>query len=123
MVNQESMIASVKSHCRALSDHDKEAWLALWAEDAVLEDPVGRDVFRGRKSLAEEFWASIEKLSPMKLWLERDVVVCKNEAVALLAGVVTQNGKLHRVGPTLIDHFVFDEAGKIVSMRAFWKYE
>ena len=28
----------------------------------------------------------------MKLWLERDVIVCGNEAIAILHGVVTREG-------------------------------
>ena len=57
----------------------------------------------------------------MHLWLERDVIVCGNEAIAILFGVVT-SGTLRKVGP-IVDHFTFDEDGKIKSMRAFWKYK
>jgi steroid delta-isomerase len=116
------MAASIAAHCRTLSEGDKAGWLALWAEDAVLEDPVGVDTYRGRNALATIFWGLIEELSPMKLWLERDVIVCGDEAVAILHGVVSRNGKLTRVGP-IVDHFVFDEDGLIASMRAFWKYD
>jgi hypothetical protein len=105
-----------------LSEGDKEGWLALWSEDTVLEDPVGVDIYRGKSSLATTFWGLIEELSPMKLWLERDVIVCGAEAIGILNGVVSRNGKLTRVGP-IVDHFVFDEAGLITSMRAFWKYK
>jgi hypothetical protein len=104
-----------------LTAHDKEGWLALWAEDTVLEDPVGVDIYRGKDALATTFWGLIEQLAPMKLWLDRDVIVCGNEAIAILFGVVTRGGQLTRVGP-IVDHFVFDDAGKITSMRAFWKY-
>ena len=122
MIDSDQMVAAIKTHCKALSAKDKDLWLSIWAEDAVLEDPVGRDIFRGRKELGTKFWNSIESLSPMKLWLERDTIVCGNEAIAFLNGVVTLNGKLHGVGPNLTDHFVFNEDGKINSMRAFWKY-
>lgn len=121
MPNPEAMIAAIQSHCRTLSNHDKEAWLALWAEDMVLEDPVGVDTYRGLDSLRTAFWKLIDNLSPMKLWLERDVIVCGNEAIAILHGVVTNEGKLQKVGP-IVDHFTFNENGKIKTMRAFWKY-
>jgi len=120
--NSEVIIASIKTHCGTLSARDKDGWLALWDKDAVLEDPVGVDIYRGRDTLATTFWALIEQLSPMKLWLERDVIVCGSEAVALLNGVVSKEGKLTRVGP-IVDHFVFNDAGKVTSMRAFWKYD
>ncbi len=57
----------------------------------------------------------------MKLWLERDVIVCGNEAIAILQGVVTREGAMQHVGP-LVDHFTFNDDGKITMMRAFWKY-
>lgn len=122
MPDTEAMVATIKAHCKTLTDRDKEAWLSLWADDAVLEDPVGVDTYRGLETLRTEFWGLIEALSPMKLWLDRDVIVCGNEAIAILYGVVSQNGKLTKVGP-IVDHFVFNEAGKVSSMRAFWKYQ
>ncbi len=121
MSNEDAIVTAIKSHCRALSNHDREGWLALWAEDTVLEDPVGVDTYRGLESLRTTFWKLIEDLTPMKLWLERDVIICGQEAIAILHGVVTREGSLRKVGP-IVDHFVFDGNGKIKSMRAFWKY-
>src|SRR5690606_13277904 len=102
-------------------EHNKEGWLDLWAEDAILEDPVGVDIYPGKQILASRFWSLIEQLKPMKLWLDREVIVCGNEAIGILNGVVTRDGELTRVGP-IVDHFVFNAEGKISSMRAFWKY-
>lgn len=115
------MTAAVKTHCRTLSAGDKRGWLELWAEDAVLEDPVGVDTYTGKATLASTFWGLVEELQPMKLWLDRDVIVCGHEAIGVLNGVVTRDGQLTRVGP-IVDHFVFNAEGKIASMRAFWKY-
>jgi hypothetical protein len=119
--NADEITSAIKEHCRTLSEHDKEGWLDLWAEDAVLEDPVGVDTYSGKQALASTFWGLIEQLSPMKLWLDRDVIVCGHEAIGILWGVVTRDGQLTRVGP-IVDHFVFNAEGKITSMRAFWKY-
>src|SRR3546814_308551 len=112
---------AIAEHCKTLSNRDKEGWLSLWADDVVLEDPVGVDTFRGIDALRTTFWKFIEDLSPMKLWIERDVIVCGNEAIAILHGVVTKEGTLHHVGP-IVDHFTFNDDGKIKMMRAFWKY-
>jgi steroid Delta-isomerase len=100
------MTAAVKAHCRTLSAGDKRGWLELWAEDAVLEDPVGVDTYSGKATLASTFWGLVEELQPM---------------IGILNGVVTRGGQLTRVGP-IVDHFVFNAEGKIASMRAFWKY-
>jgi len=122
MPDSAHMIAAIKTHCRTLSARDKDGWLEIWDQDAVLEDPVGVDTYRGKSTLEDTFWGLVEQLSPMKLWLDRDVIVCGNEAIAILHGVVSKEGTLSRVGP-IVDHFVFNEAGKIISMRAFWKYD
>jgi len=78
MTNAAQMVEAIKAHCKTLSDRDKEGWLALWAEDTVLEDPVGVDTYRGKDVLRTQFWKLIEDLSPMHLWLEREVIVCGN---------------------------------------------
>ena len=51
MLDPNAMIATINSHCQTLSDHDKEGWLALWADDVILEDPVGVDTYRGLDGL------------------------------------------------------------------------
>lgn len=122
MLDRKTIVDAIEAHCRLLSAGDKEGWLRLWASDTMLEDPVGMDVFSGRNELATTFWDMIEKISPMKLWLERDVIVCGNEAIAILFGVVSPNSQMRKVGP-IVDHFVFNEEGEIASMRAFWKYD
>lgn len=116
------IIKTITAHCDTLSAGDKEGWLALWSQDAVLEDPVGVDTYRSKDALRDEFWQFVSDLSPMKLWLEREVIVCGNEAIAILQGVVTREGALQHVGP-LVDHFTFDDTGSITMMRAFWKYK
>jgi steroid delta-isomerase len=121
MPDADAIVTAINSHCETLSNHDKDGWLALWADDAVLEDPVGVDTFRGIESIRTTFWKMVDDLSPMKLWLEREVIVCGNEAIAILQGVVTREGSMQHVGP-LVDHFTFNDAGKISMMRAFWKY-
>jgi len=121
MPDTDAILAAINGHCETLSNHDKDGWLALWADDTVLEDPVGVDTYTGIESLRTAFWQLVTDLSPMKLWLERDVIVCGNEAIAILQGVVTREGAMQHVGP-LVDHFTFDDAGKISMMRAFWKY-
>lgn len=122
MPDRARMVEAINLHCRTLSAQDKEGWLSLWSDETVLEDPVGVDIYRGRDTLATTFWGLIEQLSPMKLWLDRDVIVCGHEAIAILSGVVSKEGRLTRVGP-IVDHFAFDQDGKIASMRAFWKYD
>jgi len=122
LLGKERMCAAIQAHCDTLSARDKDGWLALWSEDAILEDPVGTPPFEGKDALRTRFWKMIEAITPMHLWLEREPVICGDNAIAVLWGVVSPGGRLSRVGP-IYDHFRFDEAGKFVSMRAFWTYD
>jgi steroid delta-isomerase len=121
MPNRDAMIAAIETHCRALSAGDKAGWLSIWADDAVLEDPVGVDTFRGVEALATAFWPIVASISPLRIWLKEEVIVCGNEAIAILEADVTRDGAA-RVAP-IVDHFIFNSDGKIASMRAFWKYD
>lgn len=117
-VTQEQMTAAVEEYCRAETEKDKQAWLALFAEDVVHEDPVGSgNVNRGLPALAA-FWDSFV-VSDVELWCEEPPIICANEAIGLMRC---------RVGPPesrwesgrIVDHFAFNDEGKISSVRAFW---
>jgi len=122
MNRKQAIVAAIETHCRALTEGDREGWLTIWADDAVLEDPVGVDTYRGVEALRTVFWPVIQSISPMRLWLKEDVLVCGHEAVAILAAEVTFEGAPRRTDP-IVDHFTFDDQGKVAAMRAFWKYD
>ena len=64
MGERQMKVAAIETHCRTLTDQDKEGWLSIWADDAVLEDPVGVDTFRGIDTLRTTFWDIVELTSP-----------------------------------------------------------
>lgn len=114
----EGLAAAVQEYCRAETEKDKGGWLRLFAEDAVHEDPVGSgNVNRGLPALTS-FWDVIAG-SDVELWCEEPVIVCGNEAVALMRCRVGPAGNRWESG-RIVDHFVFDEDGRITSVRAFW---
>jgi steroid Delta-isomerase len=120
MAERDAMIAAVHTHCRAQSEGDFDAWIAIWADDAVVEDPVGAPPHRGIEALRTTFWAMGRNASP-RLTLLEDVVVCGNEAIAIMSAEVGPEGNRRTLSP-VIDHFTFDRAGKVVGMRAFFNY-
>ena len=95
--------------------------------DARQQDSVATRFLRARRKSRRQMARGVAiavvlgATAVSKLWLERDVIVCGNEAIAILQGVVTREGAMQHVGP-LVDHFTFDDSGKISMMRAFWKY-
>jgi steroid Delta-isomerase len=112
----------------AVSRGAKEKWLALFAEDAVVEDPVGMSMFdptgeghRGRAAIGA-FWdlaiGGVERFE----FVMRDSFAAGNEVANV--GTITAflpNGS--RVDTEGVFVYRVDQDGMIVSMRAFWETE
>ncbi|MFD2467684.1 nuclear transport factor 2 family protein [Amycolatopsis silviterrae] len=111
----------------AVRERDKDAWLALFAADALVEDPVGPSHFdpdgaghRGLDAISAFWDKAIAPNESIEFQFE-DSFACGNE--------VAFTGKVHsRSGGQVLDAegvFVYrvDEEGKIVAVRAFWEVE
>lgn len=105
---------------------DRAGWLALWAEDGCVEDPVGvswldptGDGHRGKEAIGRFFDTTIATLD--------DVVFDITDSFAAgseVANVGTIH--LHLPGGTVgrcegVFVYRVDEAGLLVSLRAFWE--
>ena len=107
--------------------HDKEAWLAVFADDAIVEDPIGPSHFdpegkghRGRDAISAFYDMTIANTEKLEFLID-DVLVCGDECVNIGTIRTTLAG-------TVIDAegvFVYrtDGDGKIASLRAFWEVE
>lgn len=119
MATRERITAAIQEYCRAETEKDKPAWLALFAENVVHEDPVGNRPNKGLE-MVSAFWDGFQPLN-LELRLTAPVIVCGNEAVAVMACKAGPSDARMEVAP-IIDHFVFDDAGKITSVRAFYEH-
>jgi steroid Delta-isomerase len=117
--DRNAIVAAIQTYCRAETENDRPAFMALFAEDIVHEDPVGVCTRRGLKELAE-LW-DLAQAGDVDLRLAEDVIVCGNEAMAIMAAE-TGPADARRTTAPIVDHFVFNEAGKITSVRAFYRY-
>ncbi|MCX4097425.1 nuclear transport factor 2 family protein [Nocardia sp. alder85J] len=87
----------------------------LYAPDAVVEDPIGSDPRRG--AAIEELYAALDQMEQRKAELHTARV--NGSHAAFWFTLVTEvNG--HRMTLSAIDVMEFDDAGRIVSMRAYW---
>jgi steroid delta-isomerase len=120
MPDRDAMIAAVKTHCRGVSDGTFDEWVRIWADDVVIEDPVGSTPYRGIEAVRTTFWTTVQNAAP-RMTLKEDVLVCGKEAIAVMSVVVGPEGNQRTLSP-VVDHFTFDDAGKITSMRAFMNY-
>lgn len=104
---------------RSAQNGDRDAWLGLFAPDAVLEDPVGHaPPRRGAEALAEFWDTGIAPLDEVRFDVRR-LHETPLEALALVDVAVRAPGG----GTATYDaafHYTLDEQGAIGSLRAFW---
>ncbi|ROS01400.1 steroid delta-isomerase [Sinobacterium caligoides] len=102
------------AYLEALKARDLDAIVDLYAEDAIVEDPVGSDAHEGIAAI-REFYKGATGMS-IEGELQGQVRVASNE-VAFAFRITMAD-----VGMTIdvIDTFKFNDAGKIILMRAFW---
>lgn len=107
--------STVQRYLDLVADGTAAQIVALYAEEATLEDPVGSDVLRGREAIGT-FYAGLEGL-PMTTELVT-LRTCAGHA-AFHFEVVTDTGDMkYRMAP--LEVMTFDDDGLITSMRAFW---
>jgi ketosteroid isomerase-like protein len=111
----------------AVTRGDREAWLALWADDACIEDPVGVSALdptgkghRGPEAIAA-FWDGVIKRDPqMHTTFDYHTQYCAGDECACV-GHLTQHlpdGSSFRVNGVFV--YRVNEAGKLVSLRTYW---
>lgn len=118
MVDRATIIAAIEGYCRAQCAKDKDGWAALFAEDVFHEDPVGFPGTLGKDAVVGKFWDSIVR-NDVAIWLTDDIIVSGNEALAIMACDIGPADKRRRLTP-VVDHFLFDEDGRIASVRGFY---
>lgn len=116
MRSPEHMQAAVHAYIAALNAADLDAIVALYADDAVVEDPVGSPPKRGIAEI-RAFYAGSLRMQ-LQVALEGDIRVAGNEAVFAFSVSFQASGQRTTIHP--IDLFRFDANGRIIEMRAFF---
>ena len=98
---------------------DREAWLSLFAEKAVLIDPVGAPANEGKEAIGV-FWDRVHQL-PMVFdpQIER-IVVCGTEAMALFRMESRAAEGTGGMSVDIVDTFEVNEDGHITQLKAYW---
>lgn len=103
----------------AVQQKERDAWLAIFATDAVLEDPVGAAPPRTGAAEIRDFWdASIVALETVRFDVRR-VYEAPGEAVVLADVSIRASGGECASYDAAI-HYRLDESGRISALRAFW---
>ncbi|WP_137722870.1 nuclear transport factor 2 family protein [Prescottella subtropica] len=111
----ESIRSTVESYIKAVASGTADDVLALYADGATVEDPVGTPVRTTRESI-REFYAIIE---PLEQEAELLTLRIAGNTAAFHFRIATKfAGNITEITP--IDVMEFDDTGKIVGMRAVW---
>jgi steroid delta-isomerase len=117
MPSPEQVQAAVDAYVAAYMANDRDAFLDAFADDGVIEDPVGTPAHQGRDARGA-FWDTVHQLTERMSFDVKDVVVCGSEAAMVFrihAGTADAGIVLDAV-----DIFQVDDDGRISSMRAYW---
>jgi steroid Delta-isomerase len=113
MPNPADMKAAMQAYLDAFNSGSAEAVVALFAEDATVEDPVGTPLKQGRGALLEFYRSSIA--TGAKLSLDTPVRGSHGNSAAMAF-----TAKIGPVTVRVIDVMTFDEAGQFTSMKAYF---
>ncbi len=91
--------------------------VALYAEDATIEDPVGSPVISGRQAITAFYETALQ--TGARLRLSAPIRTSHSDAAAMAFEVALELPQ----GATVIhviDVMTFDPAGEFTSMKAYW---
>lgn len=110
--------ALVSSYVQMMCDTRVEDIMELFDDEATAEDPVGGDLVKGKEALRAFYGAAAPML---QVELSGPICVAGNQCAFPVLAQLTMGDNVSYLDAT--DIFVFNEAGKISSMRAFWNPE
>lgn len=117
MSTEQQKRAAMQEYIDAFNRSDAEAVIALYADDATVEDPVGSEPKVGIDAIAEFYRYSVGLGAKLSLVAPIRTSHADSAAMAFDVKVTLEQGPcLIRV----IDVMTFNDAGKFTSMRAYW---
>ena len=116
MPTPEQMQAAVHAYVEAFDRADPAMAAALFADDAVIEDPIGTAPKMGQTAILEFYTQSMA--TGAKLVLQGPIRVAAAHAAFAMQVRLNWDGKDMAID--VIDTFAFDEAGKVKLMQAYF---
>lgn len=120
MADADAIRKTVHTYSERFTD-DRDGWLALFADDATVEDPIGSDVHVGKDAIGA-FWDMSHGLADRVTLTPSDYVkVAGNEAAFAMDARMEMGDTVNGMG--IIDVMTFDDDAKITSQRAYWSFD
>lgn len=116
MPSAEHMTHTVNRYLELVGEGRADDVVALYADDATVEDPVGSEVHIGRHAI-RGFYASIEAVKGSGEILTLRVL---GHEAAFFWRLVLDLGEGGKMSIEIISVMSFDREGKISAMKAYW---
>lgn len=127
MSNAQAAKAASQLSGQYVSAGNKDAWLGLFADDAVVQDPVGVSPLdptglghRGKEAIAQ-FWDMVIAAADIDFQ-----IVSSHPAGDECANVVHMESKFSEELIVVVDMVVVytaNDAGEVTSLKAYWDYD
>jgi len=102
---------------RLTKAQDRDGWLALFASDAVIEDPVGGKPHRGIEAITDFVDFTISTVESFDYEIERSYSAGHEVAMVIHFNIVAAGAKLDM---DVVNIYAANDNGKIQSLRSFW---
>ena len=116
---KEKVQFALDNYVLAYKNNDKELFRSLWDDKAIFEDPVGAEPCNGNEAICA-FWdfghSDGMEIKPINV----ETVICSNEGILKAVMQVRNINDNTGMDIAIVDHFVVNDEGKIISGRAFW---
>lgn len=115
--DEQTMRAAMQEYIDAFNRKDLDGIMALYAEDATVEDPVGSPLKTGHAELRPFYQTALDMGATLSLASPIRSSHGNSAAMAFDVDLLI-DGKATRISP--IDVMTFNDAGLFTSMRAYW---
>jgi steroid delta-isomerase len=116
-----------KQSMAAIEAKDREAWLALFADDGIVEDPIGPSMFdaegvghRGAEAIAA-FYDNVIAMSDSIRFHMRESYDCGVEVANVGEIHITIGGKVGIC--RVVSTYRASPDGKLAALRAYWEQD
>ena len=113
----------------AVHARDRDGWLALFAEDAVVEDPIGPSPFdpegkghHGHEGIAAFYDTVIAPSEAITFDISQSYE-CGDEVADVGVIRTTLAGGTHQAVVSVVMTYRSNGAGKLAALRAFWEFD
>ncbi|WP_211750212.1 steroid Delta-isomerase [Paenibacillus sp. Marseille-Q4541] len=118
MITQTAMKAALQKYLDGFNNKDHEAVISLFADDARIDDPVGGgQIIEGRDAITSFYEKSVASVDKLELAAPIRGSHGNSAAIAFMINVEMEGKK---VCIHCIDVMTFNDAGKIIDMKAYW---